>query len=150
MKKITFIALTILISLSAFSQQRHLGRPGRPPMIDRGRPMDQPPLDEKRREKIEMFKVQFFTEKLNLTKTEAEQFWPVYNEAKKNIDELVKSRMADEIQFEENVLAIKKKLKNDLKPILKSDERVNQALKIEREFFKAIRGEMMRRRGFRS
>jgi len=150
MKKITLIALTIILSLSAFSQNRHLGRPGRPPMRDMGRPRDTPPIDEARRAKIEMFRVQFITEKLDLTKSEAELFWPVYNEAKKNIDELVKTKSADEIQFEENVLAIKKKLKTELMPILKSDERVNQALKIDREFLKAIRVEMMRRKGFRS
>lgn len=150
MKKITLIALTIILSLSAFSQNRHLGRPGRPPMRDMGRPKDTPPIDEARRAKIEMFKVQFITEKLNLTKDEAEKFWPVYNEAKNNIDELVKTKAADEIQFEENVLAVKKKLRIDLKPILKSDERVNQALRIDREFFRAIRSEMMRRKGFRS
>ena len=150
MKKITLIALTIILSLSAFSQNRHLGRPGRPPMRDMGRPKDTPPIDEARRAKIEMFKVQFITEKLNLTKDEAEKFWPVYNEAKNNIDELVKTKTTDEIQFEENVLAVKKKLRTDLKPILKSDERVNQALRIDREFFRAIRGEMMRRKGFRS
>jgi hypothetical protein len=150
MKKITLIALTIILSLSAFSQNRHLGRPGRPPMRDMGRPKDTPPIDEARRAKIEMFKVQFITEKLNLTKDEAEKFWPVYNEAKNNIDELVKTKAADEIQFEENVLAIKKKLKINLKPILKSDERVNQALRIDREFLKALRGEMMRRNGFKS
>jgi len=39
----------------------------------------------------------------------------VYNEAKKNIDELVKTKMNDEIQFEENILAIKKKLRNGFK-----------------------------------
>lgn len=139
MKKIVFIALTICISLNSFAQNRGFGRPH-----------DMPPIDEARRAKIEMFKVQFITEKLNLTKSEAEVFWPVYNEAKKNIDELVKSKMNDEIQFEENILAIKKKLRNDLKPILKSDERVNQALKIEREFLKTLRGEMMRRKGFRA
>jgi hypothetical protein len=150
MKKITLIALTIILSLSAFSQNRHLGRPGRPPMRDMGRPKDTPPIDEARRAKIEMFKVQFITEKLNLTKDEAEKFWPVYNEAKNNIDELVKTKADDEIQFEENVLAIKKKLKINLKPILKSDERVNQALRIDREFLKALRGEMMRRNGFKS
>jgi hypothetical protein len=150
MKKITLIALTIILSLSAFSQNRHLGRPGRPPMRDMGRPKDTPPIDEARRAKIEMFKVQFITEKLNLTKDEAEKFWPVYNEAKNNIDELVKTKAADEIQFEENVLAIKKKLKINLKPILKSDERVNQALRIDREFLKVLRGEMMRRNGFKS
>ncbi len=63
---------------------------------------------------------------------------------------MVKTKAADEIQFEENVLAVKKKLRTDLKPILKSDERVNQALRIDREFLKAIRGVMMRRKGFRS
>lgn len=150
MKKIVFIALTICISLNSFAQNRTFGRPDRPPMRDLGRPHDMPPIDEARRAKIEMFKVQFITEKLNLTKSEAEFFWPVYNEAKNNIDELVKSKMNDEIQFEENILAIKKKLRNDLKPILKSDERVNQALKIEREFLKTLRGEMMRRKGFRA
>ena len=150
MKKIVFIALSICISMNSFSQNRAFGRPDRPPMRDLGRPHDMPPIDEARRAKIEMFKVQFITEKLNLTKSEAEVFWPVYNEAKNNIDELVKSKMNDEIQFEENILAIKKKLRNDLKPILKSDERVNQALKIEREFLKTLRGEMMRRKGFRT
>ncbi len=150
MKKIILITVTIILSLSAIAQHENLGRPGRPPMHDRGRPTTMPPLDEKRRAKIEMFKVQFITEKLDLTKSEAELFWPVYNEAKKNIDELVKTKSADEIQFEENVLAVKKKLKTELMPILKSDERVNQALKIDREFLKAIRVEMMRRKGFRS
>lgn len=139
MRKITLIALSIIISMSAFSQQRLLGRP-----------RDTPPIDEARRAKIEMYKVQFITEKLNLTKAEAELFWPVYNEAKKNIDELVKTKLNDEIQFEENILAIKKKLKAELKPILKSEERVNEALKIEREFLKNLRGEMMRRKGFRA
>jgi hypothetical protein len=150
MKKISLIALSIILSISAFSQQGLFGRPGRPPMRDMGRPRDTPPIDEARRAKIELFKVQFITENLNLTKAEAELFWPIYNEAKKNIDELVKSRMTDEIQFEENILTIKKKLKTDLKPILKSEERVNQALKIEREFLKTMRGEMMRRKGFRA
>jgi hypothetical protein len=150
MRKITLVALSIILSMSAFSQQGLLGRPGRPPMRDMGRPRDTPPIDEARRAKIEMYKVQFITEKLNLTKAEAELFWPVYNEAKKNIDELVKTKMNDEIQFEENILAIKKKLKAELKPILKSEERVNEALKIEREFLKNLRGEMMRRKGFRA
>ena len=139
MKKIVFILLSICISMSSFSQHRQLGRP-----------RDTPPIDEARRAKIELFKVQFITEKLNLTKSEAEAFWPIYNEAKTKIDELVKTKPNDEIQFEENMLVIKKKLKNDLKPVLKTDDRVNQALKIEREFFKTLRGEMMKRRGFRA
>ena len=108
MRKITLVALSIILSMSAFSQQGLLGRPGRQPMRDMGRPRDTPPIDEARRAKIEMYKVQFITEKLNLNKAEAELFWPVYNEAKKNIDELVKTKMNDEIQFEENILAIQR------------------------------------------
>lgn len=150
MKKIVLITLTILISIVGIAQHRELGRPGRPPMRDLGRPRDTPPIDEARRAKIELFKVQFITERLNLTKSEAEAFWPVYNDAKNNIDELVKTKMKDEIQFEENILAIKKKLRNELKPILKSDDRVNEALRIEREFLKVLRSEMIRRKGFRS
>ena len=52
MKKITLIALTIVFGLSAFAQQGILGRPGRPPMRDMGRPKDTPPIDEARRAKI--------------------------------------------------------------------------------------------------
>ena len=74
MKKIVFIALTICISLNSFAQNRGFGRLDRPPIRDLGRPYDMPPIDEARRAKIEMFKVQFITEKLNLTKSEAEFF----------------------------------------------------------------------------
>lgn len=34
----------------------------------------------KRREKIEAYKIAFITEKLSLTPTEAQKFWPLYNE----------------------------------------------------------------------
>jgi hypothetical protein len=34
-----------------------------------------------------------------------------------------------------------------LKPILKSEERINEALKVDREFLKKVRFEMMRRKG---
>jgi len=56
----------------------------------------------------------------------------------------------DEIQIQEDILLARKKYKNELKPVLKSDERVNEALKIDREFLQKIRGEMMRRKGFQS
>ncbi|WP_343633733.1 hypothetical protein [Fluviicola sp.] len=40
----------------------------------------QGPGDEKDKDKIEALKVGFITKELNLTSTEAEKFWPVYNE----------------------------------------------------------------------
>ncbi|TAL60732.1 MAG: hypothetical protein EPN88_15515, partial [Bacteroidetes bacterium] len=37
-------------------------------------------------EKLNAFKIGFFTKKLNLTSQEAEKFWPVYNEYQKQKD----------------------------------------------------------------
>jgi hypothetical protein len=103
--------------------------------------------------KIKNFKLKPYNSKFDINLIEKHyenEIIKFFNHLNNLIDELVKTKAADEIQFEENVLAIKKKLKTNLKPILKSDERVNQALRIDREFLKAIRGEMMRRNGFRS
>ena len=146
MKKIILITVTIMLSLSAFSQNRHLGRPGRPPMRDMGRPRDTPPIDEARRAKIEMFRVQFITEKLNLTKDEAEKFWPLYNEQKDASRNLMQTAKGDEIAFQEAMLVIRKKFKKDLMPILKTEERVNLALKVDRDLLNRMRNEMMRRK----
>ena len=55
MKKITIILFVILTSWSTFSQ------------------------DSDKREKIKALKVAFITERLSLTETEAQKFWPIYN-----------------------------------------------------------------------
>ena len=135
-----FVVLTLAIATNA--QQNRMPRPPRPPM-------DHGPRGENK-EKIEMFKIQFITEKLALTKAEAEQFWPVYEAHKNAMKQIMENRSNDEIQVQEDILSARKKYKNELKPVLKSEERVNEALKIDREFLQKIRGEMMRRRGFQS
>lgn len=55
MKKITIILFVMLTSWSMFSQ------------------------DSDKREKIKALKVAFITERLALTQTEAQKFWPIYN-----------------------------------------------------------------------
>jgi hypothetical protein len=102
------------------------------------------------REKLEMFKVDFFTKKLSLTKSEAELFWPVYEAHQKAAKEIMDNKSNDEIQVQEAMLAARKKYKAELKPVLKTDERVNDALRVDREFLQEIRQEMMRRKGFQS
>jgi hypothetical protein len=52
----------------------------------------------------------------------------------------------DEIAFQEAMLVIRKKFKKDLMPILKTEERVNLALKVDRDLLNRMRNEMMRRR----
>ncbi|MFT5848012.1 MAG: hypothetical protein ACJARX_000197 [Psychroserpens sp.] len=55
MKKISLILVFIVITLSAFSQEKE------------------------KRERIKTLKIAFITEKLELTEVEAQKFWPIYN-----------------------------------------------------------------------
>jgi hypothetical protein len=142
MKRFLLLFVVFILAIATNAQQNRLPRPPRPPM-------DHGPRGENR-EKIEMYKIQFITEKLSLTKSEAEQFWPVYEAHKNVMKEIMDKKSNDEIQIQEDILSARKKYKNELKTVLKSDERVNEALKIDREFLQKIRGEMMRRKGFQS
>jgi hypothetical protein len=100
------------------------------------------------REKIEMFKIQFITKNLELTKNEAEGFWPVHEAHKKAMQEIIKTKMSDEILLQEAMLNARKKYKADLLPVLKTEERVNKALRIERDFLHKMRNEVSKRRGW--
>ena len=146
MKKIVLSAVSMCFCFVLIAQppadrrqRQDLPIPPRPPM--------EGGMNRERREKIEMYKIQFISEKLNLTKEEAQSFWPVYNEHKKAMDEIFANKINDEIQLEEAVLNAKKKFKADLKPILKTEERVNEALKVNRDFLRNMRMEVMKRRG---
>jgi len=142
MKKYFLFFVVLALTISTNAQQNRQPRPPRPPMENGQR--------AEKREKIEMYKIQFITEKLSLTKSEAEQFWPVYEAHKIAMREIMDKKLNDEILVQEEILSARKKYKNELKPVLKSEERVNEALKIDREFLQKIRGEIMRRKGFQS
>ena len=114
-----------------------------------GRNMQPPPpraMNKEQRERLELFSIQFITKKLNLTPAEAEKFWPVYNEQKAASRNLMQTAKEDEIAFQEAILVIRKRFKKDLMPILKSEERVNLALKVDRDLLNRMRNEMMRRK----
>jgi len=116
---------------------------------DRGpRPRRDERMRPEQREKIEMFKIQFITKNLELTTSEAEGFWPVHEAHKKVIQEIIKTKMNDEILMQEAMLNARKKYKADLLPVLKTEERVNKALRIERDFLYKMRHEVSKRRGW--
>jgi hypothetical protein len=149
MKNVLLVFTLLTLSLTTFAQQN---RPPRPPMDQGPRGRRFPEREERgpNKEKLEMFKVDFFTKKLSLTKSEAELFWPVYEAHRKAAKEIMDNKSNDEIQVQEAMLAARKKYKAELKPVLKTDERVNDALRVDREFLQEIRHEMMRRKGFQS
>ena len=150
MKKILCLFSFIVTVFVAQAQGRPMNGQNRPPMRDRqGMEMPPPPqrpMTKQQREKLELFKIQFVTKKLDLTPAEAEKFWPLYNEQKDASQSLMQTAKDDEIAFQEAMLTIRKKFKKDLMPILKTEERVNLALKVDRELLNKMRNEMMRRK----
>ncbi len=148
MKKTLCLFSFIVTVFVAQAQGRPMNGQNRPPMRDRqGMEMPPPrPMTKEQREKLELFSIQFITKKLDLTPAEAEKFWPLYNEQKDASRNLMQTAKEDEIAFQEAMLVIRKKFKKDLMPILKTEERVNLALKVDRELLNKMRNEMMRRK----
>ena len=150
MKKILCLFSFIVTVFVAQAQGRPMDGQNRPPMRDRqGMEMPPPPprpMTKQQRERLESFRIQFITKKLDLTPAEAEKFWPLYNEQKTASRNLMQTAKEDEIAFQEAMLTIRKKFKKDLMPILKTEERVNLALKVDRELLNKMRNEMRRRK----
>lgn len=121
MKRISFLATLLIVSIAAFSQ----GPPGPPP----------PPFDE---EKIEVLRIAFLTKYLDLNADEAQKFWPVYNAMQDEIDVVLKKEkdlregkkidnMSDEelnkmiathFENEQKLLDIKKQYAESFKKVL--------------------------------
>jgi hypothetical protein len=152
MKKMLYLCCFILSVFVAQAQQRPMYGQNRPPMR-KEHSMEMPPppppprpMTKEQRERLESFRIQFITNKLDLTPAEAEKFWPVYNEQREASHRLMQGKQDDEIEFQEAMLAIRKKFKKDLMPILKTEDRINLALKVDRELLNKMRNEMMRRK----
>lgn len=138
MKKIFCLLSFIMTFFVAQAQER--------PMYRQNMQPPPRPMNKVQRERLESYRIQFITKKLDLTPAEAEKFWPLYNEQKEASRNLMQTAKEDEIAFQEAMLVIRKKFKKDLMPILKTEERVNLALKVDRELLNKMRNEMMRRK----
>ncbi len=99
--------------------------------------------------RIEVVKVAYITRQLNLTQEEAEKFWPVYNSYFAEIKQARLQNRNDEVAYEEKVVEVRKKYKENFRKILNSDERVNQLYTSERNFQDLLRSEQQRRQGNR-
>jgi hypothetical protein len=149
MKKILCLFGFIVTVFVAQAQEQPMNSQSRPAIRNRqgmDRQLPQRQMTKEQRERLELFSIQFITKKLDLTPAEAEKFWPLYNEQKTASRNLMQTAKEDEIAFQEAMLVIRKKFKKDLMPILKSEERVNLALKVDRDLLNRMRNEMMRRK----
>jgi hypothetical protein len=149
MKKVLCLFSFVATIFVAQAQEQPMNGQSRPAMRNRqgmDRQLPQRQMTKEQRERLELFSIQFITKKLDLTPAEAEKFWPLYNEQKKASRALMQTAKEDEIAFQEAMLVIRKKFKKDLMPVLKTEERVNLALKVDRELLNKMRNEMMRRK----
>jgi hypothetical protein len=82
---------------------------------------------------------------LALTSDEAQKFWPVYNEYVKELRKARIEEKEDVLLFEERALNIRKKYKGEFKKILTSEDRLNKALTVDRDFNNVLKKELQRR-----
>jgi len=101
-----------------------------------------------RDEKIEALRVAFITRQLELTSEEAKKFWPTYDQFQKEMQKLMQEQRqkgADELEFEEKMLNLRKKYKPEFLKAIPEDK-FNKLLRVDREFREVIRKELERRR----
>lgn len=89
----------------------------------------------------------FVTQQLGLTNEEAQKFWPVYYSYSVELRKTTQGKKADVLEMEEGMLNVRKKYKTEFKKILNTDERVNKALTVDRDFRNVVRKEMEKRHG---
>lgn len=94
---------------------------------------------------LQGLKVAFVTKQLSLTTDEAQKFWPVYYSYSAELRQARKGQKDDVLAMEENMLNIRKKYKTEFKKILVSDDRVNKALTVDRDFINVVKNELQER-----
>lgn len=120
-----FIVLLTVLSYSAFAQQQEVA-----PAIPQN---------------IIGLKMAFVTKQLALTNEEAQKFWPVYYNYTKEIRSVRKQQKNDVLSMEEDMLNVRKKYRTEFKKILTTDDRVNKALTVDRDFMNVVRKELQER-----
>jgi hypothetical protein len=90
-------------------------------------------------------KMSFVTKQLALTNDEAQKFWPVYYNYSAELRQARRGGKDDVLGMEENMLNVRKKYKVEFKKILVTDERVNKALTVDRDFMNVVKKELQER-----
>ncbi len=104
----------------------------------------------KRSEKVQALKIAFITQKLQLTSSEAEKFWPVYNEYDNEIRDLrSNNNNHDVLENEEKLLNIRKKYKPSFEKIL-GQQKLNDLFNAERDFRNVLIKQLKNERQLRS
>lgn len=104
--------------------------------------------DSKETEKIQALEVAFISRKLELTTNEAQKFWPVFNEYKKEIRDVQisqrKNPNKDVVETEQKILDVRKKYRDRFIGVL-GQPRVNRFFQAEGEFRRVLLNQLKNR-----
>ncbi len=93
--------------------------------------------DPKDEEKIQTLEIAFISRKLNLTTDEAQKFWPVYNEYKRDMRQVMIAQKnnphKDVIDNEQRIIDVRKKYRDRFVGVI-GQPRMNKFFQAEREF----------------
>ena len=98
----------------------------------------QPPRDDPRQqERVEALEIAFISRKLALTPDEAQKFWPIYNEYKRDLRQVMMAQRSnperDLIDMEQKMVDVRKKYKDRFVGCI-GQPRMNKLFSAEREF----------------
>lgn len=97
-------------------------------------------------EQVELVKMAYITNQLNLSPDEAARFWPVYNQYYSELKQARARNQNDELKYSQQVLDIQKRYKNNFQKILgNNSNRVNKAFLAERGFRDLLKNEQKNR-----
>lgn len=96
---------------------------------------DQP--DQKEQEKIQALEIAFISRKLNLNTEEAQRFWPIYNEYKRDVRQVMVTQKnnsnRDIVDDEQKIIDVRKKYRDRFVGVI-GQPRMNKFFQAEREF----------------
>lgn len=116
-----------------------------------------PAMAQHENRRIEALKIEFITQKLDLSPEEAQKFWPIYNSYQREMNQLFKERREarraqresgtppDELKFESRILEIKKRYRNQFLEALPS-QKADLIYPAEREFRERLINQLRERR----
>ncbi|MCC6289328.1 MAG: hypothetical protein IT249_15725 [Chitinophagaceae bacterium] len=102
-------------------------------------------IEPEKGERIKSLEIAYFTRQLQLTPEEAEKFWPVFNQYRKELKAgIMESAGADQLDKEQKILDIRKKYKKSFATVL-DNERAQKFYNAEDRFKMLVKKEMNNR-----
>ena len=105
----------------------------------------QPP-DGNEDNRVQVIKMAYITQELNLSPQEAQHFWPVYNNYENEIKQARNQYPNDEVAFEKKVVEVKERYQKNFKKVLGgNNQRLNKVYTTDKQFNNMLRNEQKNR-----